>query len=313
MSRAMIKKIRFPSMWIAVAMVLSSCGERDVNEPSGRMSETEIGAMAAASRVDSALAPHDDSMTALSWWLPSPALERIVDQQLLAQEALQVKLDSDVQVTLAIEHARQRILAQAYIERAVISASPAQPQEITSFYAQNPALFERRRIYGVRELVVVVSPQLTGALRGAVAQAKNLAGVVHWLRSRKLSFEVATANRAAEQIPLNMLHRFVEMRDGQMVVFPTAHGVSVVLLEHSVEVPLSEQQARPAIARYLFNSKRLALAQAEVNKLRERAKLHHAAIEAVRPVVQMQTAAREQPRVAQAGSEHETAALTRLR
>ena len=309
----MIKKIRLPSMWIAVAMVLSSCGEPDINKSFSRMSVTGIGEVAAASQLDSALAPHDNTMPAQAWWAAAPARERIVDQELLAQEALQIKLDSDVQVALAIEHARQQILAQAYIERAVNSASPAEPQEITRFYADNPALFERRRIYSVRELSVIVSPQLTGALQDAVAGAKNLAGVVHWLDSRKLPFEVATPNRAAEQIPLNILRRFFEMRDGQMAVFPTAHGASVVLLERSVEAPLSEQQARPAIARYLLNSKRLALAQAEVTKLRERAKLHHHAIEAVRPVTEVQTAAREQPRVAQAGSAHDTADFTKLR
>jgi EpsD family peptidyl-prolyl cis-trans isomerase len=238
---------------------------------------------------------------------------RTIDQDLLAQEAIQGKLDGDAQVAQAIEHAKRQVLAQAYIERTVSSASPASPQEISRFYAQNPALFEQRHLYRVVELGVVVAPDQLGALQDAVAGAKNLDAVVRWLESRKLPFELAIQNRASEQIPMNVLHRLVEMRVGQIAIFPTPGGASVVRLEHAEQSPLSEKQARPAIARYLLNRKRLELAQAEVTKLRERAKTDSGGTEAVRPETVTQTAARAQAQVAGPGIAFNTIDLVKVR
>jgi hypothetical protein len=65
------------------------------------------------------------------------------------------------------------------------------------------------------------------------------------------------------------------MRDGQIAVFSTARGASVVQVLRSEEAPLSGPQAAPVIERYLLNRKRLELARAEVGKLREQAKIQY--------------------------------------
>jgi len=195
----------------------------------------------------------------------------------------------------------------------VISASQPSPEQITRFYEDNPALFKSRRIYRVRELVVAAAPERFGALREAVAGAKNLAEVVLWLDSRKLPFEAAASASAAEQIPMNVLHRLFEMHDGQIIVFPTPHGASVVRLEETVEAPLNEKQAGPLIARYLLNRKRLELAQAEVTKLRERAQTTKDGIAPVRPASAVQAAERAKAPAAGQEVAHNATEFAKLR
>jgi len=136
---------------------------------------------------------------------------------------------------------------------------------------------------------------------------------VLWLDSRKLPFVAAASARAAEQIPMNVLRRLFEMQDGQITVFPTPHGASVVRLEQTAEAPLSEKQAEPLIARYLLNRKRLELAQAEVNKLRERAQIEKDGLAPVRPASAVQTAARTQTPVARPDVAQNTTEFAKLR
>ena len=295
----MIRKFLNLSLWTAVVLVLCACGRPEISKTSSRPAVQVAGEESPAARIGSVRASH--------------AGGQITDQELLAQEALEARLDRDAQVSNAIESAKRQILAQAYIERTVISASQPSPEQISKFYEDNPALFKSRRIYRVRELVVAAAPERFGALRKAVARAENLAEVVLWLDSRKLPFEAAASARAAEQIPMNVLRRLFEMHDGQMTVFPTPHGASVVRLEQTAEAPLSEKQAEPLIARYLLNRKRLELAQAEVTKLRERAQIAKDGIAPVRPASAVQTAARTQTPVAGPDVAQNTTEFAKLR
>jgi hypothetical protein len=175
----------------------------------------------------------------------------------------------------AIEDAKRQILARAYIERAAAASSTEGSEEIRKFYQENPALFERRRIYRVHELVVVAPREKLDALKTATAGMKSLQDVTAWLKSEKLAFQVAISNWPAEQIPMNILPRVFEMREGQIAVIPTARGASVVQLLQAQEASLSEQQATPIIEQYLHSRKQLAVAQAEVRKLREQARIEY--------------------------------------
>ena len=65
------------------------------------------------------------------------------------------------------------------------------------------------------------------------------------------------------------------MREGQIAVIPTSRGASVVRLLQAQEASLSEQQATPIIERYLHSRKQLAVAQAEVRKLRDQARIEY--------------------------------------
>jgi EpsD family peptidyl-prolyl cis-trans isomerase len=202
-------------------------------------------------------------------------LERIIDQELLVQNALKHKLDRDPQVMQAIEEAKRQILARAYLQRAAAASSAETSDEVSEFYRDNPALFERRRIYRVHELAVAAPGEKLDALKAAAAGAKNIEELAGWLKAQKLAYQVAVSNRSAEQLPTEILAGVSGMREGQIAVIPTSSGVSVVQLLQAQDAALSEQQARPIIERYLQSRKLLATAQAEVRKLREHATIEY--------------------------------------
>jgi len=259
---------------IGVAVALSACGRADGQKAVSQVAAKVNGGEITVHQISSVIAgnqiPSEQAKQAAA-----QTLERIIDQELLVQKALKDKLDRDPQVMQSIEDAKRQILARAYLERAAAGSSTQSWEEIRKFYQENPALFERRRIYRVHELVVVAPREKLDALKAATAGEKSLQDVTAWLKSQKLVFQVAMSNRPAEQIPLEILPQVSEMREGQIAVIPTPRGASVVQLLQAQEASLSEQQATPIIEQYLQGRKRLAVAQAEVRRLREQARIEY--------------------------------------
>ncbi len=267
----MVKRRLCLSVLIALVVALSSCGKKTTGQIVAKVNGDEIS----VHQINNAIARSNDIPPEEAKQASVQVLERIIDQELLVQKALKDKLDRDPQVMQSIEDAKRQILAKAYIERAAAASSTESREEIRKFYQENPALFERRRIYRVHELAVVAPREKLEALKAAAAAAKSLQDVAGWLKSQKLVFQVAISNRPAEQIPLNMLPQLFEMREGQIVVIPTSRGASVVQLLQAQETSLSEQQATPIIEQYLHSRKQLAVAQAEVRRLREQARIEY--------------------------------------
>jgi EpsD family peptidyl-prolyl cis-trans isomerase len=195
------------------------------------------------------------------------------------QKALRQGLDRDPEVARQLEEARHEALAKAYLDRAGAGAVPS-AAEVARFYDENPALFAQRRVYRYQELVVSGSadqrdPSLD-LIRGELSGAKDIEQVAGWLKWRGLKVSApATVTVAAEQLPLSYLPRLARMGDGELAVFPSPLGASVIQLVHAQEAPLAQDQAAPVIEKFLAGRKRLELAAAEVRRLREGASIEY--------------------------------------
>lgn len=289
----MVKRFLLLSALITVVAALSSCGKADVKKTSSQIAAKVNGDEISVHQINNVIARGSDIPAGPTMQASAQALERIINQELLVQRAVKARLDRDPQVMQAIEVEKRRILAQAYLDRAVSAASAGteSSEEIKKFYREHPALFEQRRVYRFHDLRVVAPQEKLDALKAAVTGAKTLDDVRQWLKSQKLPFHVAIASRPAEQIPMSILSWLSETRNGQIAVFPSPGGASVIELLQSEEAPVSEQQAAPIIERYLLNRKRLEVARAEVRKLREQAKIEYVGeFKAARPAVPEQPA-----------------------
>ncbi len=265
----------FLAVVLAAAAAAAAYGTSEVEDAAGPVAARVNDESILARQVDSMIAHASAALRGSAKRRKAQALERLIDQELLAQEARRAKLDQDPRVAQAVKAATRQILGQAYLERVVAAARKDSGAQVTKFYRENPALFEHRRIYRVVELAVL-SPQDTLAdIRLAAARAGSLNDVAAWLESRRLPFNVATSSRPAEQIPLDVLSEVYEMKPGQIAVFPTPRGASVVQLLLASEEPMKEREAAPVIERYLVNRRRLEIGVAEVRKLRERAAVEY--------------------------------------
>ena len=245
--------------FVLLAALVAGCERASASRPGGK---------AVIARVNGAeISARDTAGT--------QSLEKIIDRELLVQKALAAGLDRDPQVAQSIDNARRQLLAQAYLERAAAAAARSTLEEVRSFYAGNPALFGERRIYRLRELAVSAPAELVEVLRAEVARARDLEDVAAWLRQRKARFSAFSVTQPAEQLPLSQLPQLARMKEGDITVFATPLGASVVQLLHAEPAPLSEQQATPVIEQFLAARKRMEIAAAEVRKLRDSARIEY--------------------------------------
>jgi hypothetical protein len=79
-------------------------------------------------------------------------LERVIEERLARQHAIERGLDRAPQVVRALEAARSEILARAWRQHLAEAQPRPTPEEIAAYYAAHPELFAERRFYSLEEL-----------------------------------------------------------------------------------------------------------------------------------------------------------------
>ena len=202
-------------------------------------------------------------------------LDRLIEQELAAQKAAELKLDREPRVVQQLEAGRREILARAYLERAGEAAVKPSAEDVAQYYEANPALFKQRRIYNLQEINIEARPEQVAQLRAQLAQTKNINEFVEYLKSKDYKFAGNQAVRAAEQLPLASLDAFARMKDGQAMLLPNPNGFQVVVVAGTRTQPLTEDQARPIIEQYLLNDRKRKLAEDDIKGLRSAAKIEY--------------------------------------
>lgn len=149
-------------------------------------------------------------------------------------------------------------------EESGLRAGLVTPSEIHAFYVSHPALFEGRRLYSLREIVVSAPAAYLAGLEARVGVARSLKEVEAWLATQGIAYQTATFTHPAEDVPLALLPRLASMRPGDLVAVSSPEGASVWQLVESREAPLSETEAAPAIEQFLAGRKRSNEARYEV-------------------------------------------------
>jgi EpsD family peptidyl-prolyl cis-trans isomerase len=202
-------------------------------------------------------------------------LERLIEQELAAQKAVETKIDRDPTVQLKLDAARREVLARAYFDKVGEAAAKPTPEEVAKYYDDNPALFKDRRIYSLQEIVVEARPEQVAELKAKLGETKNIAEFVEFLKANDYRFAANQAVRAAEQLPLASLRAIAGLQVGQALLNVTPNGATVVLIAAARSQPVTLDQARPAIEQFLLNERKRELVAKDLKAVREVAKVEY--------------------------------------
>jgi peptidyl-prolyl cis-trans isomerase C len=198
---------------------------------------------------------------------------KLVDRQILVQASIKDKLDRNPQVLQAIENAKMQILAQSYLENKVSSAPKPTDSEINDYRNKHPEIFADRKVYVMEQLVFTENASLTNELEALSDTAKTIDEVTKWLTEHQIQYAQATETHAAESIPQELLSKISKMAIGEIIFFKTNQRIMVSKMTDIVNKPISEADAKPIIERILLAEKRKKFAEAEINRLRNAAKI----------------------------------------
>jgi hypothetical protein len=173
-------------------------------------------------------------------------LERLIDQRLARQHALEQGLERSPQIAQALESARTEILARASRQLVAEAQPRPTPAEIRSYYAAHPELFAKRRIYS--------------------------------LESLDARFGINRSTLAAEQLPLELVSRLQAMVEGDVVAIDDgAGGVVAVRIAAARLAPLDEASAAPLIEKFLLARRSAEALDAQMKRLRATARIEYLA------------------------------------
>lgn len=263
------------SVGFICCLMLAACGGSGGDKPATQVAAKVNGEEISVHQINTALARSGATSPEQAKAASGQILERLIEQQLMIQKAVENKLDRDTTIVTAIENSRRQILSQAYMERTVANADKPTSEEIGKYYAEHPQLFAQRRVYRFQEFVAAINPDQLKALHERLDKAKNLNDAANWMKSQNIPFSANFSIRSAEQLPMDQLPRFQNMKTGEIAVFPAQNRVLVTQLIAVQEAPLSEKEATPFIEKFFLNQRRAERAAEELKKLRAGAKVEY--------------------------------------
>lgn len=271
-----MNRIGLSALALALGLALGGCGDKKEDKATTPQVAAKVnGAAITVPQLDNELAKLGKLSPDQTKKAANQVLKSMVDQQLLLQRAIEDKLDADPQVVLALDAARRQILVQAYIQKLPAGQAKPSDAEIADYYAKHPELFGERRIYRLQEINVQVTPANKEAVKAQLAQSKNLNDFVQWLKAQNIPARVGQSTKTAEQLPLEILPRLHQMKDGQAMTLASPHSLNIIVVAGSQTQALTQEQAKPVIERFIANTKKREAAEAELKKLKEKAKVEY--------------------------------------
>lgn len=282
-----MKKMKLTTPLILAALLaaivsVAGCGKKEESGTKAKAAATQVAAKVnkeeiTVHQVNNVLARNRNIKPEAAFDAKREILNRLIDQALAKQAAIDTKLDRSPNIVQAIEAARNEILARAYLEKFAASQPKPTEEEVKKYYAEHPELFAQRRVFSIEEIVIEPNANLADQLREQVTNARSLQDIAAWLKSQDVKFATNRGIRAAEQIPLERLPRIQEMKDGTMQLFREGDGPFQILrIAASKAAPVDLATATPRIQQFLFNRRSAELVANELKRLRDKSEITYA-------------------------------------
>ncbi|MDR3087710.1 MAG: EpsD family peptidyl-prolyl cis-trans isomerase, partial [Azoarcus sp.] len=260
--------VRIAPLCVAVLLIgsLASCGAKSsspsqvaVKVNKEEISVHQINAMLSRS----GNIPQDKLKEATS-----AIVQRFVDQELLLQQASELKLDRDPNVMQTIDLARREILARAYVEQFMSKLPRPTDAKITDFYNKNAAMFARSRYY-LREIAIQVPlDRIEEVLEHAKSSNTEPQQFGNWLNAQQFPQSVSEAVRSTEQLDPDTLQKLTPLKPNQGFIQRTPAGLLLIQVRAVEDKPVERATARTYIENVLKLQERQESVQSEIKRLR---------------------------------------------
>ena len=258
---------------ILLAATLSACGDREKESRPGQalasVNGEEITVLQLNEEIQRAGVPATRQQEA-----SKQLLQALIDRQLLASAAAQEKLDRDPKVVQAIERARALIVAQAYMQKRLANIARPTAAEVEEYFNKHPEFFSKRKQLQMDQLVLAAR-DLTPETRAAADGAKSLEEVAVWLDAHKVKYGRAQVTRSTSDLNPQLSKKLLGMPKNQLFSVREGERAMLLTVAEVRDAPVPLEVAAPQIEKFLMTNKNKELAAAEVERLRQHAKIEY--------------------------------------
>lgn len=199
-------------------------------------------------------------------------LQSLIDRQLLQDAAAEEKVDRDPKVVQAVERAKALIMAQAYMQKHIGTPAAPTKAEVEAYYQAHPEFFSSRKQFDMRQLLLATK-DMTAEAKGAIDGAKSLEEVASWLDAHQVKFSRGQVSRTGADLPPELSNKLISLPKGQLFIVREGERSVLSQIVEIKDSPVTLEAAAPQIQQFLFNKRNKEAADAEVARLRSKAKI----------------------------------------
>ena len=246
-------------------LVLASCsGQNNANHNSqvlATVNGDEITAFALQSELKGAQQNQSDQDAA------KKLLAGLIDRQLLVQEAIKLDLERAPEVVQAVESAKAKIYAQAYLSKKLAKIATASESDINTYIDSHPEKFRHRKVFKMQDVVFsndVASLDLASLEKDAV----TLQDVQAALDAKGIHYETGSSQFVTDRLPEPVLSKIKSMKKGDLLFLHNHNNIIVKSIDDITEQPMSAEHAHLLAERLLNQQKQQAYIAQEVARLK---------------------------------------------
>ena len=201
-------------------------------------------------------------------------LERLIDQEVVVQQALADQLDRDPEILQRLESARREILARSYVEKVASKVDVPLPNEVDEFFSTKPFLFANRKIYKSSEIAFTSRPPEWPALLKELESVKTLDAATIILKRYKLDLPISrNVSKGSEALPIDLLPTFDKLKVGDVAIYAQEQQIIIAEIEEIKDAPVTKAQAGPVIQQFMMNQRRSDRVKADLQRLKTSAQI----------------------------------------
>ena len=275
-SRTLIKSDRIGLLILLALMVfLSACGKNDQAAKASQVVVKVGSSEVTVYTLNQALSTVPNVTSENADQVKKQVVAKLVDQQLLLNQAMSEKLDRTPEVLSALEAAKRDIVSRAYLNKLVTTSVNVSDQDIQKYYDTHPELFSGRRIYTLQVITLADSGLVKTQIEEQVAQRKSMQEIAEFLQGKNVPIKAASYTKPAEELPLEIVPELNQLKDGQTALFELNGALHAVYIVKSISQPIDFNTSKKFIKNYFLNVRGKEIVADKMKALRKETKIEY--------------------------------------
>jgi|GEM_PF-4847921 len=181
-------------------------------------------------------------------------LEALIDRDILARDATRRKIDRDPAIIDAIDKAKEKILAKAYLQELIATAPTPSQEDIDRYYKDQPSLYAERKLFKSDELTIqdVAARQQVRAMSDA---GNSMRQILFWLDEHNVSYMLKQRVITGDKLPYGLAELTSNLANGKPFIVTHEDDFQIWSMTELNLQPLDEDVVVPQIEQALVKQK----------------------------------------------------------
>lgn len=193
---------------------------------------------------------HADLKSSQQELISSQMLEVLIDRQLLKDEAIRTKLNRTPEVLQAIERAKAKILADAYLASISKKISEASTHDVKHYFDIHPEYFLQRKQFVLHQLMLT-DVNNSNEYNDVFLKLDDINKISAWLDNHKITYSQRKLLRKTTDLPEDIATNFTKIKKGHVFIIQEDSNLFVNAISKIRDDPVNFQVAAPQILQYL--------------------------------------------------------------